>query len=131
MSSDSAMSRSRGSQRWAGVSGGRSRAPISKRSLEDTLLLLLRTLKLPSFAACYEEVAARGEREGWSFGQYLNHLAELLDEIPKDQSVVVHCAGGYRSAIACSLLMRHGFEQIVDLVGGLGAWEAAKLEIAA
>lgn len=61
----------------------------------------------------------------------LNHLAERLDEIPKDQSVVVHCAGGYRSAIACSLLMRHGFEQIVDLVGGLGAWEAAKLEIAA
>jgi DNA replication protein DnaC len=48
-----------------------------KRSLEATLLLLLRTLKLPSFAACYEEAAARGEREGWSFGQYLNHLAEL------------------------------------------------------
>ncbi len=41
-----------------------------KRSLEDTLLMLLRTLKLPSFAACYEEAAARGEREGWSFGQY-------------------------------------------------------------
>lgn len=47
------------------------------KSREETLTMLLRTLKLPSFAACYEETAARGEREGWTFGQYLSHLAEL------------------------------------------------------
>lgn len=60
----------------------------------------------------------------------LNHLAERLAEIPQDRPVVVHCAGGYRSAIACSLLTLNSFTRIVDLVGGLGAWEAAKLETA-
>jgi len=42
-----------------------------------SLSLLLRTLKLPSFRAHFEEVAAMAEREGWSFAQYLHHLAEL------------------------------------------------------
>ena len=43
---------------------------------QETLAMLLRRLKLPSFAASYEEVAARAEREGWTFGQYLHHLCE-------------------------------------------------------
>ncbi len=41
---------------------------------QETLAMLLRQLKLPSFAASYEEVAAQAEREGWAFGQYLHHL---------------------------------------------------------
>ena len=43
---------------------------------QQTLSMLLRVLKLPSFAASYEEIAARAEREGWTFGQYLHHLCE-------------------------------------------------------
>ncbi|MBM3264585.1 MAG: MBL fold metallo-hydrolase [candidate division Zixibacteria bacterium] len=56
----------------------------------------------------------------------LNHLEERLTEIPRDRAIVVHCAGGYRSAVAASLLRRHGFERVMDLVGGLAAWEAAR-----
>jgi DNA replication protein DnaC len=48
-----------------------------KPTLEETLILLLRVLKLPSFAASYEEVAARAEREGWTYGQYLRHLCDV------------------------------------------------------
>ncbi|NBC18546.1 MAG: ATP-binding protein [Bacteroidetes bacterium] len=48
-----------------------------KDSPQDSLLLMLRTLKLPSFAACYEEVAAQGERQGWTFSRFLHHLCEL------------------------------------------------------
>ncbi|MEM8610304.1 MAG: IS21-like element helper ATPase IstB [Myxococcota bacterium] len=44
---------------------------------EQSLRLRLKTLKLPSFAALYEEAASQGEREGWTFGQYLHHLCEL------------------------------------------------------
>jgi DNA replication protein DnaC len=44
---------------------------------QETLSMLLRTLRLPSFAAAYEDRAARAEREGWTFGQYLNDLCEL------------------------------------------------------
>lgn len=44
---------------------------------KEALAILLRLLKLPSFVRLYEEVASKAEREGWSFGQYLHHLAEL------------------------------------------------------
>ncbi|MFM7836624.1 MAG: rhodanese-like domain-containing protein, partial [Planctomycetaceae bacterium] len=57
----------------------------------------------------------------------LNHLRERLPEIPADRPVVVHCEGGYRSAIACSMLLQAGRTNISDLVGGIKAWIATKL----
>jgi rhodanese-related sulfurtransferase/glyoxylase-like metal-dependent hydrolase (beta-lactamase superfamily II) len=44
------------------------------------------------------------------------------DELDKDAPIVVYCAGGYRSAIASSLLRSHGFTDVSDLVGGYTAW---------
>jgi DNA replication protein DnaC len=41
------------------------------------LKVLLRALKLPSVHANYEEIAAKAEREGWTFARYLLHLAEI------------------------------------------------------
>jgi hypothetical protein len=38
--------------------------------------------------------------------------------------------GGYRSAIAASILANHGMTAIADLVGGLAAWEAMGLDLA-
>jgi DNA replication protein DnaC len=49
----------------------------AKPSALDALLVLLRALKLPAFARYAEEVAAKAAREGWTFGRYLQHLAEL------------------------------------------------------
>ncbi len=57
----------------------------------------------------------------------LNHLHERLIEIPGDKTVVVHCEGGYRSAIAASLLAQAGRTNILDMVGGFKAWAASKL----
>ncbi len=42
-----------------------------------TLPILLRALKLPVFAKLSEELGQKAEREGWTFQQYLHHLAEL------------------------------------------------------
>ncbi len=53
----------------------------------------------------------------------LNHLQERLQEIPTDRDIVVHCSNGYRSSIAVSLLHRHDFCHVKDLVGGFEAWE--------
>jgi rhodanese-related sulfurtransferase len=44
------------------------------------------------------------------------------EELDKDAPIVVYCAGGYRSAIASSLLRSHGFTDVSDLVGGYTAW---------
>ncbi len=61
----------------------------------------------------------------------LNHLRERLSEIPLDQRLMVHCAGGYRSAIAAGILQQAGFARIEELVGGIGSWEAAKFPVVA
>ena len=52
----------------------------------------------------------------------LNHLQERLGEIPRGRRVVVHCASGYRSSIAVSLLEQRGFQPLADLAGGINAW---------
>lgn len=43
----------------------------------ESLNMLLRSLRLPGFLAWYERLAIQGEREGWSFAEYLKNLAEL------------------------------------------------------
>lgn len=58
----------------------------------------------------------------------LNHLNERYEEIPNDKELVVHCASGYRSSIAVSLLEKNNFTNVSDLVGGISAWEAANLK---
>jgi glyoxylase-like metal-dependent hydrolase (beta-lactamase superfamily II)/rhodanese-related sulfurtransferase len=59
----------------------------------------------------------------------LNHLAERLQELPRDRPLLVHCAGGYRSSIAVSLLQKAGFRRVSELAGGLASWEAAGLPV--
>ncbi len=51
-------------------------------------------------------------------------------ELDRDAPVAVHCKGGYRSLIASSLLQRAGFRDVVNVVGGLDAWQGAKLPLA-
>ena len=46
-----------------------------------------------------------------------NHMAEF----PKEQPFILHCAGGYRSIIASSILKSRGFNNFVDVIGGYGA----------
>jgi glyoxylase-like metal-dependent hydrolase (beta-lactamase superfamily II)/rhodanese-related sulfurtransferase len=48
----------------------------------------------------------------------LNQLNERLAEIPKDKSFTIHCAGGYRSMIAASMLKQRGYENFVDVIEG-------------
>ncbi len=51
----------------------------------------------------------------------LDHLNDHLAEIPRNQPVYLHCAGGYRSMVAASILKARGFENLVNVEGGLGA----------
>ncbi len=51
-------------------------------------------------------------------------LLRSLDQLDPAAPTVVYCAGGYRSAIASSLLRAHGFADVSDLIGGFTAWRA-------
>ena len=59
----------------------------------------------------------------------LNHLQERIGEIPRERSIAVHCAGGYRSSIAASILQQYGITNLTEMAGGLAAWEAARLPV--
>ena len=61
----------------------------------------------------------------------LNHLQERIGDVPRDRRVFVHCAAGYRSSIAASILHQHGITNLVEIAGGLAAWEAASLPVVA
>ncbi len=61
----------------------------------------------------------------------LNHLQERIAEIPRERRIAIHCAGGYRSSIAAGILQQYGITNLVELAGGLAAWEAAELPVVA
>jgi len=79
------------------------------------------------------DVRTPGEREqkfvAGSVSIPLNHLAERVQELPKDRPLLVYCAGGYRSSIAASVLQQRGFTRVSEMAGGLAAWEAANLRV--
>jgi hydroxyacylglutathione hydrolase len=59
----------------------------------------------------------------------LNQINNYLAEFPKNETFVLHCAGGYRSMIAASILKARGFENFVDVIGGFKAIaETTKVE---
>jgi rhodanese-related sulfurtransferase len=59
----------------------------------------------------------------------LNHLQDRIAEVPRNRRIAVHCAGGYRSSIAASILHQHGITNLIEMAGGLAAWDAAKLPV--
>lgn len=53
---------------------------------------------------------------------FIGTLDESLDKIPRDKEVVIYCGTGSRSAIAYSLLVSEGFENISNYSGGWSDW---------
>jgi rhodanese-related sulfurtransferase/glyoxylase-like metal-dependent hydrolase (beta-lactamase superfamily II) len=57
----------------------------------------------------------------------LPSLLHSLKDLDPTAPTVVFCAGGYRSAIASSLLRSHGFTDVSDLLGGYTAWSTGNI----
>ena len=56
----------------------------------------------------------------------LDNFKVAPPEIDRNAPIAVHCKGGYRSMIACSLLLRAGFQNVIDVAGGFDGWQQAK-----
>ncbi|MCV7303559.1 MBL fold metallo-hydrolase [Mycobacterium barrassiae] len=52
----------------------------------------------------------------------LAQLRTQLAHIAGDKPIVVHCAGGWRSSVAASMMRADGFGRVSDLIGGYNAW---------
>jgi len=61
----------------------------------------------------------------------LNGLGNNLKQLEKHRNkpIVAVCRSGSRSGAACSLLRKHGFENVKNLRGGMLAWESANLPV--
>lgn len=61
----------------------------------------------------------------------LGKLRERMGELEayKGRTVVVGCRSGHRSASACAMLRKQGFEKVYNLRGGILAWESANLPV--
>jgi len=58
----------------------------------------------------------------------LDFLNKHLTEFPSDKVFYVHCAGGYRSMIAASILKSRGIHNLIDVKGGYKAIKETELK---
>ena len=54
---------------------------------------------------------------------HYGQIAEHVDEVPTDETLVVHCEAGARAAVAASHLRASGFDDVVVYTGGFGGWK--------
>lgn len=96
--------------------------PISFRNLTVREFQEIRDTQQAHFLL---DVREEFEYQICNLGGKLIPLAELnahLDQLPRNEMIVVHCKAGGRSAKAAKLLSDHGFQQVYNLEGGILAW---------
>lgn len=59
----------------------------------------------------------------------LDFLNDHLSEFPAEETFYVHCAGGYRSMIAASILKSRGIHNLIDVAGGMASIKKAGIPV--
>lgn len=74
------------------------------------------------------------EPEEWNAGHIpdatlipLGELASRIDELPRDQQIVVVCRSGNRSATGRDILLDAGFQEVTSMAGGMNDWTSQGL----
>jgi hydroxyacylglutathione hydrolase len=106
--------------------------------LGDTIVSAVRSIDAPALSEALEGDGRRvrvidvRNRSEWKAGHlpgathiFLGELEARLDELDRDEPIVVQCASGTRSSIAASMMLAHGFTNVANLAGGIDAWRKA------
>ncbi len=56
---------------------------------------------------------------------YVGELPQHLNEIPKNEPLVVYCDAGYKGSLAASILAIHQYHNVTNVLGGMTAWKRA------
>jgi rhodanese-related sulfurtransferase len=59
----------------------------------------------------------------------LSEFQQRYDEIPKDKEIVMQCRSGARSGKATEFLLANGYTNVVNMTGGILAWNEAGLTV--
>jgi hydroxyacylglutathione hydrolase len=60
---------------------------------------------------------------------YIGELPRHLDEIPKNEPIVIYCDAGYKGSLAASILALHQYRNMTNVLGGMTAWKRAGFRI--
>ena len=60
---------------------------------------------------------------------HITQIAERKEQVPKNRKVYIFCGSGLRSMIAASYLKRHGWQDLVVILGGIAGWRSIKCPI--
>jgi rhodanese-related sulfurtransferase len=94
-------------------------AEVFKEDLESAEIPVYDVRKPGEYSGQHLEVA---------YSTPLDFLNNHLAEFPTDKEFYVHCAGGYRSIIAASILKSRGIHNLIDVAGGFDAIQKAGIE---
>ena len=61
----------------------------------------------------------------WNGGGFEN----IVSEYDKSKSYFVYCLSGHRSGLAAEWMRSHGFKNVIELNGGINAWQSASLPV--
>lgn len=103
--------RSRGN--YQSVSG----ADIAQLKAEHPRLVLI-DVRTPG------EIAGGKIKKALEMNVQSGGFAQKIAKLPKDQPYLVYCRSGSRSALACGIMAKQGFEKLYNLRGGYAAWSA-------
>lgn len=62
-----------------------------------------------------------------AFHSYVGEVAEYIQKYPLERPLVVTCSVGHRASFAVSILLKKGYKNVSNLLGGMTAWEKLKL----
>jgi len=93
----------------------------------------LKSISAESFANIYKEDNSINILDVRKDGEYssshletaqhfaLDYINSQMEAVDRNNTYYIHCAGGYRSVIAASILKARGFDKLIDVAGGFGA----------
>jgi hydroxyacylglutathione hydrolase len=56
---------------------------------------------------------------------FVGELEDNLAQVPRDRLIASMCSVGYRGGMAAAILERNGYDNVVNILGGVSAWTAA------